>query len=97
MDDTHATTGSGAESGEPDHDDGGEGRCARSRRRGLKTSHIVLLGAAIALGTALLVTGLSAADGRVHAEGYRPHARGHRHCRSLQPGLMSDRTATNTG
>jgi hypothetical protein len=62
MDDTHTTTGSGAVSGEPDHDDGGEGRCARSRRRGLKTSHIVLLGAAIAVGTALLVTGLSAAD-----------------------------------
>ena len=62
MDDTHTTTGSDAESGEPDHDDGGEGRCARSRRRGLKTSHIVLLGAAIAVGTALLVTGLSAAD-----------------------------------
>jgi hypothetical protein len=62
MDDTHTATGSGAESGEPDHDDDGEGRCARSRRRGLKTSHIVLLGAAIAVGTALLVTGLSAAD-----------------------------------
>ena len=62
MDDTHTATGSGAESGEPDHDDGGEGHCARSRRRGLKTSHIVLLGAAIAVGTALLVTGLSAAD-----------------------------------
>jgi hypothetical protein len=62
MDDTHTATGSGAESGEPDHGDGGEGRCARSRRRGLKTSHIVLLGAAIAVGTALLVTGLSAAD-----------------------------------
>jgi hypothetical protein len=61
MDDTHTTTGSGVESSEPDHDDGGEGRCARSRRRGLKTSHIVLLGAAIAVGTALLVTGLSAA------------------------------------
>jgi LTXXQ motif family protein len=62
MDDTHTPTGSGAESGEPGHDDGEEGRCARSRRRGLKTSHIVLLGAAIAVGTALLVTGLSAAD-----------------------------------
>ena len=62
MDDTHTTTGTGAESCEPDHDDGGEGRCARSRRRGFKTSHIVLLGAAIAVGTALLVTGLSAAD-----------------------------------
>jgi hypothetical protein len=62
MDDSHTTTASGTESGEPDHHDGGEGRCARSRRRGLKTSHIVLLGAAIAVGTALLVTGLSAAD-----------------------------------
>ena len=62
MDDTHTAAGSGAESGEPDHDDGGEGRCARSRQRGLKTSHIVLLGAAIAVGTAFLVTGLSAAD-----------------------------------
>jgi hypothetical protein len=62
MDDTHSATGSGAESGEPDHDDGGEGHCARSRPRGLKTSHIVLLSAAIAMGTALLVTGLSAAD-----------------------------------
>jgi hypothetical protein len=62
MDDTHTATGSGAESDEPDHDDGGEGRCARSRRRGLKTSHIVLLGAALAVGSALLVTGLSAAD-----------------------------------
>ncbi len=62
MDDTHTATGSDAESGEPDHDDGKEGRCARSRRRGLKTSYIVLLGAAIAAGTALLVTGLSAAD-----------------------------------
>ena len=61
MDDTHTTTGSGAESGEPDHDDGGEGRCARSRRR-FKTSHIALLGAAMAVGTALVVTGLSAAD-----------------------------------
>ena len=61
MDDTHTATGSGAESGAPDHDDGGEGHCARSRRRGLKTSHIVFLGAAIAVGTALLVTGLSAA------------------------------------
>jgi LTXXQ motif family protein len=59
MDDTHTTTGSG----EPDHDDGGEGRGARLRRRGLKTSHIVILGAAIAVGTALLVTGFSAADG----------------------------------
>ena len=62
MDDTHTATGSDAESGGPDRDDGEEGRCARSRRRGLKTSHIVLLGAAIAVGTALLVTGLSAAD-----------------------------------
>jgi hypothetical protein len=62
MDDTHTKAGSGAESGEPDHDDGGEERCARSRRRGLKTSHLVLLGAALAVGTALLVTGLSAAD-----------------------------------
>jgi hypothetical protein len=62
MDDIHTATGSGAESGEPDHDDGGKGRYARSRRPGLKTSHIVLLGAAIAVGTALLVTGLSAAD-----------------------------------
>jgi len=62
MDDTHTATGSGAGSGEPDHDDGGGEHCARSRRRGLKTSHIVLLGAAIAVGTALLVTGLSAAD-----------------------------------
>jgi LTXXQ motif family protein len=62
MDDTHTTTGSGAESGAPDHDDGGEGRCAHSRRRGLKTSHLVLLSVAIAVGTALLVTGLSAAD-----------------------------------
>jgi hypothetical protein len=62
MDDTHTTAGSGAESGEPDHDDGGEERCARSRRRGFKTSHLVLLGAALAVGTALLVTGLSAAD-----------------------------------
>jgi hypothetical protein len=62
MDDTHTATGSGAESGEPGHDDRGGGRCARPRRRGLKTSHIVLLGAAIAVGTALLVTGLSAAD-----------------------------------
>jgi hypothetical protein len=61
MDDTHTATGSG-ESGERDHDDGEEGRGARSRRPGLKTSHIVLLGAAIAVGTALLVTGLSAAD-----------------------------------
>jgi hypothetical protein len=64
MDDTHTTTGSGAESGEPDHDDGGEGRCARSRWRGLKTSHIALLGAALAIGTALLITGLGAADDR---------------------------------
>jgi hypothetical protein len=62
MDDTHTATGSGAESGEPGHDDGGEGRWAPSRRRDLKTSHIVLLGAAIAVSTALLVTGLSAAD-----------------------------------
>jgi LTXXQ motif family protein len=62
MDDTHTATGSGAASGEPSHDDGGEGRYGRSRRRGLKTSHIVLLGAAIAVGTTLLVTGLSAAD-----------------------------------
>jgi hypothetical protein len=62
MDDTHTATGSGAESGEPDHGDGGEGRCGRARRPGLKASHIVLLGAAIAVGTALLVTGLSAAD-----------------------------------
>jgi LTXXQ motif family protein len=62
MDDTHTTTGSGAETGEPDRDDGGEGRRAGSRRRGLRASHIVLLGAAIAVGTALLVTGLSAAD-----------------------------------
>jgi LTXXQ motif family protein len=62
MDDTHTATGSSAESGEPDHGDGGEGRCGRARRPGLKTSHIVLLGAAIAVGTALLVTGLSAAD-----------------------------------
>jgi hypothetical protein len=62
MDDTHTTTGSRAEGGGPDRDDGEEGRCARSRRRSLKTSHIVLLGAAIAVGTALLVTGLSAAD-----------------------------------
>lgn len=37
-------------------------RCARSRRRGVKTSHIILLAAAIAAGTALLVTGLRAAD-----------------------------------
>jgi LTXXQ motif family protein len=62
MDDTHTATGSGAESGAPNHGVGGEGHCARSRRRGLKTFHIVLLGAAIAVGTALLVTGLSAAD-----------------------------------
>ena len=62
MDDAHTATGSGAESGEPDHDDGGKRRCARTRRPGPKTSHIVLLGAAIAVGTALLVTGLSAAD-----------------------------------
>jgi hypothetical protein len=63
MDDTRTATGSGAESNEPDPDDGEEGHCARSRRRALKTSHIVLLGAAIAVSTALLVTGLSAADG----------------------------------
>jgi hypothetical protein len=62
MDDTHTATGSGAESGEPDHAAGGEGRCARSRRRGHTTSHVMFLGAAIAVGTALLVTGLSAAD-----------------------------------
>jgi Acetokinase family len=35
--------------------------------------------------------------GRVHAEGHRTHARGHRHYRALWPGLMSDRTARNTG
>jgi hypothetical protein len=43
-------------------------RCARSRRRDVKTSHVLLLGVAIAAGTALLVTGLRAADGR-HGEG----------------------------
>lgn len=62
MDDTNTPTGNGPESGGQDDQQGGEGRCGRSRRRGLKTSHMVLLGAAIAVGTALLVTGLSAAD-----------------------------------
>jgi LTXXQ motif family protein len=62
MDDTNTITGNGPEGRGAGHDNGREGRCDRSRRRGLKTSHIVLLGAAIAVGTALLVTGLSAAD-----------------------------------
>jgi hypothetical protein len=62
MDDSYTANGSGAGSGDPGHENGGRGRCARSRRGGFKTSHIVLLGAAIAVGTALLVTGLSAAD-----------------------------------
>src|SRR5918996_1797284 len=62
MDDTNTTTGDGPEGRGAGHDNGREGRCDRSRRRGLKTSHIVLLGVAIAVGTALLVTGLSAAD-----------------------------------
>jgi hypothetical protein len=30
------------------------------------------------------------AHGRVHAEGYRPHARRHRHCHSLRAGLISN-------
>jgi hypothetical protein len=62
MDDNHTATGSGAESGNPGHENGGGERWAGSRRGGLKTSHIVLLGTAIAVGTALLITGLSAAD-----------------------------------
>ena len=62
MDDNHTTTGLGPDSGGPDNENGDEGRCGRSRRRGLKAFHIVLLGAVIAVGTALLVTGLSAAD-----------------------------------
>ena len=40
----------------PPHE-AGEPRCARSRRRGVKTSHIILLGVAITAGSALLVTG----------------------------------------
>jgi LTXXQ motif family protein len=62
MDDTHTTTGSGTGSDDPGHENGGGGRSARSRRRGLKTSHIVLVGATLVVGIALLVTGLSAAD-----------------------------------
>jgi hypothetical protein len=58
MEDTRTTTGSGTESGERYRDHGD----ARSHRRRLKTSHIVLFGAAIAVGTALVVTGLGAAD-----------------------------------
>jgi hypothetical protein len=61
MEDTNSTPGNHSESGGPGHEDD-ERRCARSSRRRLKTSHIVLLGAAIAVGTALLVTGLRAAD-----------------------------------
>ena len=53
----------------------GEPRCARSRRRGVKTSHIILLGAAIAAGTALLVTGLRAADGETGLFGDRGSGR----------------------
>jgi hypothetical protein len=61
MEDTNSAPGNHSESGGPGHD-GDERRCARSSRRCLKTSHIVLLAAAIAVGTALLVTGLRAAD-----------------------------------
>jgi hypothetical protein len=60
MDDTNTTTGNDPETGGPGHHDGDAG--AHYRRRGLKTSHVVLLGMAIAAGTALLVTGLRAAD-----------------------------------
>jgi hypothetical protein len=62
MGDTNTQTGNGPESGGQGKEHGCAGRSGRSRRRGLKTSHMVLLGAAIAVGTALLVTGLSAAD-----------------------------------
>ena len=62
MDDTNTTTGNDPETGGPGHQDGDDGRCARSRRRGLKSSQVALLGMAIAAGTALLVTGLRAAD-----------------------------------
>ena len=62
MDDTNTPTGNGPESGGQGKEHGSAGRCGRSRRRGLKTFHLVLLGAAIAAGTALLVTGLRAAD-----------------------------------
>jgi hypothetical protein len=62
MDDTNTPTGNGPKSGGEGNEHASEGPCGASRRRGLKTSHIVLLGAAIAVGTALLVTGLSAAD-----------------------------------
>jgi LTXXQ motif family protein len=76
-------------------------RCSRSRRRGVKTSHLILLGVAIAAGTALLVTGLRAADGRPgdggpmlagwHGGGHGPGRFAERLCSDERDTMLEDR------
>lgn len=79
----------------------GQPCCERSRRRGVKTSHVLLLGVAIAAGTALLVTGLRAADGRPgdggpmlaawHGGGHGPGRFAERLCSDERDTMLDDR------